>query len=426
MYTSLHKVDIVAKDPSGQRSLFVQTDHRSAEEVASELETSVIFALARILLPRRMPDGKTAVVRYVCAGAVHPTLKEVIASTDAQLEASGESVALDGVRRRPAADFADEAFASLGKRVLALHRLEANEAGLATYEAIAAASPPPPRDEDEGGHWTAITELAAVTGEVLRAKYGGRWVDDPKDYADIPFMFKPARESGLVNPVGKAVKFFLHGAAESPRQLLQLIEDAGKPDGPILFSLKPSHWGMRGEAVCEPLFAGGERAGADIPILVYGRDQPNTFALFMKDGKREQEMSGLRTEALAALSRIEASAERIDLEGLTFWGVDAGYFGAEKILDVAFMKSMHERLKTPMLAAAIPAKSQLLLTNGVEGPETMLRFMALARGLYEKNEGGRQLSPTVFAVAEGVIVGVATTASEAPPKKKGFFGRLLH
>ena len=57
-------------------------------------------------------------------------------------------------------------------------------------------------------------------------------------------------------------------------------------------------------------------------------------------------------------------------------------------------------------------------------PEHTIGFMAIAQGAYDQNEGGRQLSPTVFLVMDGVVSGVATRAE--PPKKKGFFSRLFN
>jgi hypothetical protein len=426
VYSSLDRVDIVANGAGGSGKLFVQTDHRDASEVAGELEISVLFALTRTLMPRRMPDGKTAIIRYACIQDLHPKLAEVLASTGAAAESKGATVSLEGVRRRPPADLADEAFAALGKRVLAKHDLRADEEGLRLFEAMTTHAPPAPRHEDGSGedipYWTTVAELAAVTGEVLRAKYGGRWVDDPKDFADIPFMFEPARNAGLLNPVGKAIKFLRHGAAESPRQLIQLVEDAGTPEGPLLFTLKPARWDGDGQACSEPLVSGMEVTGEEIPVIVYGRDQPNTFALFMKDGEREKRLPAMRAEALANLGRIDVQVERIALDRLTFWVVQGGYFAAEKVLDVAFMKSMHERMKAQMLAVAVPAKGQLLVTDAIAKPETILGFMAIARGIYEKNEGGRQLSPTVFMCADGVLQGVAKAT---PPEKTGFFKKLF-
>ena len=50
MYSSLHKIDVTASTPNGP--LYVQTDHRSADEIAAEPEISTLFALTRILLAR--------------------------------------------------------------------------------------------------------------------------------------------------------------------------------------------------------------------------------------------------------------------------------------------------------------------------------------------------------------------------------------
>jgi hypothetical protein len=427
MYSSLGKIDIVVQDKNGPGKIFVQTDHRSAEEFGSELEVSVLFALTRTIVPRRVKDAGGAIVRHVCMETVHPALVEVAAATGAQVESAGVAVSLEGARRRAPADIADEAFASLGKRLLG--GATADAAALATFESRVTKARADAEDEDEIGNWTAVAELAAVTGEVLRAKYGGRWVDDPRDFADIPFMFQPTGDKGLVNPVGKAIKFLAHGDAESPRQLLQLVDDAGAPEGPLLFSLKPSHWGARGEAVCEPFAPDMEKAGADIPLVVYGRDQPNTFALFMKDGAREKDMGALRRQALGNLAKVDVQVQRVALEPLTFWVIQGSYFATEKILDQAFLNTLHTRLEAQLLAAAVPTKGQLLVTSAIAGPEKIMAFMAIAKGIYEKNEGGRQLSPTVFLVSEGKVTGVATVRSEGDePKKeekKGFFKRLF-
>ena len=81
-----------------------------------------------------------------------------------------------------------------------------------------------------------------------------------------------------------------------------------------------------------------------------------------------------------------------------------------------------------LLAVAVPSKGQLLVTSAVARPEIVGAFMSIAEGIYKKNEGGRQLSPTVFLVSEGKITGAARLASEPPPppkEKKGFLKRLF-
>lgn len=47
MYSSLDKIDIVARSPDG-RKLLVQTDHREPREIEEDVELSVLFALTRV------------------------------------------------------------------------------------------------------------------------------------------------------------------------------------------------------------------------------------------------------------------------------------------------------------------------------------------------------------------------------------------
>lgn len=419
MYSSLHKIDIVANGPDG-RKLLVQTDHRDPAEVEPEAELSVLFALTRLIMAQRSEPG--GVVRYAAIGGAHPRLVEVVASAGAELEAGTTTVDLSATPRRPLADLADEAFAGLAAKVLAREGATADESGLAVVERSLAGAPS--RDDDEIGYWTAVAELAAVTGEVLRAKASGRWVDDPKDYADIPFMFQPAGDTGLVNAAGKAVKFLQFGDAESPRQLLRALEDRGTPDGPLLPSLKPSTWGARDQTVTEPFVASLDKAGADVPIVVYGHDHPNTFAMMLKDAEATLDLAKLRREALANLASVEVQVQTVDLKSLSFLAVSGSYFAAEKILDEAFMLGLHRRLGAQLLAAAVPEKGHLFVVDATSGPEVITAFMALAQGVFQKNEGGRQLSPTVFLVSEGNVVGVASVGE--PVKKKGFFSRWFN
>lgn len=412
VYSSLRKIDFVAQAPDGRRHL-VQTDHRSPAEIDEEPELSTLFALARILVPQRSEhadaggnsggDAHAAVVRYVALGGVHPVIARVVASTGAELEVDRDAIDLSDIATSAPADLADDAFAGLGRRVLERHGLTATEEGLATFEKRIDGVPT--EEEDEIGYWTAVAELAAVTGEVIRQTIGGRWIDDAHAYADIPFLFRAGDEDLSVNAVGKAVKFFAHGETESPRHLLRALEDRGSPAGPLLVGLKPSSWGARDEMVCEPMVDLRHHMGADMPIIVYGNDHPNTFAMF-KRGDSIRDLGTMRTEALANLASIEIEVEKVELETLTFWIGHGNYFAAEKVLDVAFMQRMHAQIGE-LLAVAVPEKGRLFIANAVADIQQVAGFLALARGVFDRNEGGRQLSPTVFLVSEGVIVGVA-------------------
>lgn len=421
MYSSLLKVDIVL-DEKG-RAVLVQTDHRDRAEVERELELSVIFALTRLLSPLRSDEWKGASVRYVAIGELHPTLATVIASTGQAAESSGKPFDLSGVTKRAPADLANDAFVGLAAKVIARERISLDAEGLAAFEARIAAAPPKV-EEDEIAYWTTVAELAAVTGEVLRSKHGGRWTDDARNMSEIPFLF----ESGttLVNPVGKACRFIAHGEPQSPRQLLMMLEESRLPQGPLLLNMKPASWPARAQAICEPLFPEMTHLGADMPLVVYGHDQPQSFAMFTVESDPGRELASLRAEALSNLAKVDVVVERVQLDALTFWAVHGSFFAAEKILDVAFMKEMHRRIGSDALAVATPLKGQLFVMNAVVEAQETLAFMALVRGAFTENEGGRQLSPTIFLVMDGVANGIATPAEPEPPKKKGFFSRWFN
>lgn len=416
VYSSLHKIDFIADGPDDRRYL-VQTDHRSVEEVEAEVELSILFALARIIGPSRTEHGVGAVVRYVALGGLHPAIAQVVASTGAVAEVDRDDVDLSEVETAPPSDLADGAFAGLARRVLEREGLVADEDGLAAFEKIASAAPS--RDEDEVGYWTMVAELAAVTGEVIRGVAGGRWVDDPQGYADIPFMFAAGGPDSNwnVNAVGKAIKYLAIGDAESPRQLLVALRDREAPEGPLLFSLKPADWGAREQMWCEPLFSTSEPI-ADVPLMVYGHDRPNTFSMIQRGGEI-RDLATMRSEALVNLARVEIEVEKVELAQVTFWVGHGDYFAAEKILDVEFMQGMHS-VMGELIAAAVPEKSRLFLTSAIADPETIASFMRLVRGVHDRDEGGRRLSPTVFLVSEGRIVGVARTddGSDEPPESK--------
>jgi hypothetical protein len=89
------------------------------------------------------------------------------------------------------------------------------------------------------------------------------------------------------------------------------------------------------------------------------------------------------------------------------------------------MEELHERIGAPLLAAAVPEKGRMFVTSALAPASSMLAFIALANGTYSKNEGGRQICPTVFMVSEGRIVGVAKPGEPEPEPKKGLFGRLF-
>jgi hypothetical protein len=313
--------------------------------------------------------------------------------------------------------------------------LAVDEAGLT--ELVAAMAGPPALDDDELGHYTAMVELAAATGEVLRVRFGGRWVRDVAQHSAVPFVFQLAVGNDMrANVVGKVEKYFRFGVIDSPVLLLRGGEDAALDDGPLLFTLKPAGWEPAATLVAEPIATGLEVAGASVPLMVYGHDRPNTFAMLGKDKTGVAPLPTLRAQALRTLAEIEVETERLAVGGIEILVVHGSYFAAEKILDAGFLRRLHGELGCALLAAAVPEKSRLLVTAGVATPRGLAAFLALAKGIHDADEGGRQLSPTVVAIQDGAIVGVLTaegaspgptvpTADAAPPTKRGFWRRLF-
>lgn len=424
MYSSLHKIDLVAAASKGEPMLLVQTDHRPPAEVGADQGLSMIFALTRMLMPRS-GDYATATVRYACIGEAHPLLESAAAACAAELESAGQRRDLSAVPRQPPEDLADAAFASVGRRVLGERKLAVDEAGLT--ELVAEMASPPTRDDDEVAYYTAMIELAAATGEVVRARFGGRWVRDTEQYSAVPFIFLlGAGGDHRVNVAGKVENFFRHGEFHSPVLLLRVAEDSDLDGGPLLFSLKPSGWEAAATQVTEPIATGLDVTGADVPLMVYGHDRPNTFAMLGKTTPDLPPLATLRAQALHNLAAIEVEIEPLDDGASPIRIVHGSYFAAEKILDAAFLRGLHAELASSMLAVAVPAKERLLVTAAIVDVEAMQTFFALARSIYDADEDGRQLSPTVFLVSDGAIVGVATPSdAPAPPKKRGFWRRLF-
>ncbi|MBK9036825.1 MAG: hypothetical protein IPL61_37175 [Myxococcales bacterium] len=322
--------------------------------------------------------------------------------------------------RPPTADLADAALTTIAQRVMGERGLALDEDGL---EALLATLPAAPaHDDDELGYYTAVVELAAVTGAVLRAQFGGRWVDDPRQMSDIPFVFALSRDGGFTNVVGKAQKYFRYGDHESPVQLLRAAEDLGRDAGPLLFTLKPSGWEPATTMICAPIATGLDATGADVPLMVFGHDRPNTFAMMTRDAPEADPPAALRERALRNLAEVEVQVDTLELGAVSVRVVHDSYFAAEKILDQAFLRRLHAELACELLAVAVPAKSRLLVTRGVASVEAIGAFMTVVRGIYDEDEGGRQLSPTVFLVSDGAIVGVASATA---PKKRGFWARLF-
>lgn len=218
MFSSLDRVDIVYTDPDG-RTRWLQSDHRRPAEIEAEAELSLLFALIRVLNPRRdFPAGDDEpVLEYRCQHRPPAFIAAAVAGAGAELVVDGPVPYLDDAP--DAETLADLGFAALAARVTTEHDVGCDLDGLRALEQ----RPRVTLESDEIGHWRAVLGLAAVAGEVLRARSGGRWALHPAAGA-LPFVFLlgPAAAPIVVDPLGAAIRW-----TEGGEGLAELLTVAG-------------------------------------------------------------------------------------------------------------------------------------------------------------------------------------------------------
>ncbi|WNG14956.1 hypothetical protein [Cystobacter fuscus] len=415
MYSSLDSIDIVTQNEETGRKGFLQTDHRSAAEIQQEREVSILFALTRVLNARQAIESEEGPVDvlYVCAEAPPDFLRGVVASAGGRVQINDEPVSVyEGPISTPE-DLAEGAFRGLAFRVAHDREASLDEQLLSALQEEYAQQPGV--EQDEPGYWTRVVELAAVAGELLRARHGGRWAE-AQDLATMPFAFRLGGEGGTpatVNVVGKAERFLTNGERDSLVLLLRMAEDqslAATEPRPVLFTLKPPDWSVRDRVLYRPLFDAPARA--DVPLVVYGEDLPNSFSLFRRGGSRDGELDTLHAQALENLKAISVELQELGEGPRRVLAVSGHYFAAEKVLDVPFLRAMHERLDSQVLLAAVPRKGLLLLASALVEPSLTAEFLGLCEEQYA-SEDSAPISPTPLVIQDGTIRGFVQMGDEA-------------
>lgn len=255
MFSSLDRIDIVAQRKDGVKEYW-QSDHRTAEEIEQTRAISTLFALTRLLNPRRgEDDGPRAVVIYSAAEPPPEFLRQAIRAAGARLSI-GDGLELEpepdaappsggggflsralrglfgGDNPAPSAaaagspsldDILQDAFARLAREVAAEHGVALDVEGLRAVESALGAKELD-AEMDETAYWTAVFQLGAFGGELIRASNGGRWKQT--DMGTLPFALDTRFRGGeaTVNPLGKAIKFLADGEGDSVVALVQVVQ----------------------------------------------------------------------------------------------------------------------------------------------------------------------------------------------------------
>jgi len=428
MYSSLQKIDIAAKSPEGP--VYVQTDHRTREEVEAEPELSTLFALARLLIAKahatKQNEADASVVYASISEEPIPLLAEVVAAAGAKLSSGSEKArALAPVAATPNG-LLDKAFRALATRCAQRTGSTDPAIALAAIEAETLADVPDLED-DEIVYWTRVLELSALTGEVVRAKHGGTWETLPDlQLSDVPFAFKLGGGE-LLLPTNRAGRFMEDGPEES---MFHMIDSAGesrdRENLPVLPSLRTRAEAEAQQIVFRELLK--KDYGEGLPVIAYGTDSPTQFGLMKQ--QPDQDLEALHAKALANLATQEVAVQEIDAGNTVLLVVTNSFFATEKLLDRAFMRSLQKRLKSEMLAVTVPRRGLMFVVDGAAGDPR--RSMAVLATLTAKESGtSRKISSAILIVQDGEVVGRVqlegdASAPEAPPTKRpGFFRRLF-
>lgn len=226
MFASLDRADMVLETGPDGRQRFVQTDHRTVEEIEREPELSALMALVRILNPKRMAEPGTPepVVIYAARARLPESIRRVIFAAGGQImtgddfkpdPAVEEPLALDGVIQ--------SVFEGLACAVAAKYNVPLTIEGLQSVEDALAQVAGTPED-DESIYWSSVLKLGSFGGEIIRLTKGGRWT--VADSGSLPFALSTTHwgEDVKVNPLGKAIKRFAYGEEDTLISLVQLIQ----------------------------------------------------------------------------------------------------------------------------------------------------------------------------------------------------------
>lgn len=420
VYCSLDKIDLSARVDG--RPVAVQTDHRARAEIEAEPELSALFAMARVLNARGhlatvVASGghAEAAVHYVVGDEPPPALLDALRAVGAVLERADRSLEPLGAPSEDAVgELADRAFGGLARRAAARVGVRDLAVALRMLEDQTVAAPP--ERTDEAAYWARVLELAALTGELLRAKSAGRWVQT--DRALVPFGFQLATHaaggSTVMFPTNRAQRVIDDGADESLFKLLLAAEETlARPldsGGRLMPSLRDRRMVELDEVVWQAVLA--ESAGPpDLPIIVCGIDGENTFGMIRRDAVREStERDDPMDEALRNLAAERVQTESLRADDVAMLVVTGSFYAAEKVLDRAFMQSLHRELGAELLAAAVPTRGLLMVTAAHREAAQIAHFAALARMRYDEG-GGRAISPTVLLVSDGSIAGFVRDAT---------------
>lgn len=230
MYCSLEKLDLGIALPSGL-ACFIQTDHRTADEITASAPLSVLFAITRCLVAHSAAaqSGRRPFrVVYQLAADPPAFLSAAVAAAGGTIARAPDSSLASTPELEPRlaelAHWVGDAAAKRAAAVWRRERLEPTLADLRAYEGRRYHVTD--RAEDEVEYYTRIATLGALAASVLVPRLdGATW----KPAASvIPFVLSGrcnGRDYFHIDVFGRAQRLVEHGAGEALSALVASIFD---------------------------------------------------------------------------------------------------------------------------------------------------------------------------------------------------------
>jgi hypothetical protein len=194
---------------------------------------------------------------------------------------------------------------------------------------------------------------------------------------------------------------------------------AGATDeaAPLLPCLKERRWIGRERTVCRALWE--NEASAYMPWLAIGYDHPHTFQFI--DTAQLAAMNAterdLEAQAFANLARRPATWQPLDVDmkggkRLHMLLCRDDFFAAERIADAGFMRKAQQLLKARGLLVGIPRRGLLMAIDGESDRQTASAFGVAVAAQFSDGESAL-ISPMLFGVKDGAIVGIVESCADA-------------
>lgn len=402
MFYWLSKIDLV-KVVDGLR-IGVQTDHRTAAEIESDWDRSVVFAASRARGVQL--SGRVAGVTFHFSHEPPGRMVTLVRQLGCGLDVAGGGSSLPCPPDDDAVDSAvADAFQRLGTATFAEHGLPSTLDGLARLEATLRAGLDRigPDSNDEEARWTAVIRLGGAAAVVMNSSYGGRLAAETGSGCVPPFHWE-LDGGGRLNLFGRAATFLKDDPGVSPSRLISLLGEQSQ-GGAVMFHFQKPDWlGLPNAlTVTLPGLEGPHIEAPAVATLIV--DHPTSIESLPKTTSLE-EAERFRQQAIANNRKLDVEIQALDVGcEAPLILVHGHYYAAERLLDAEFMRGLHRQVDSDLLLAAVPATGRLFVQSAHIGFDLVGAFQHVVPGQYEQAAPSDKLSPVVMLVEDGEIVG---------------------